>query len=102
MSGVQIPYLPPSFQKGVPNGAPFLIGKVSFGLEPSPCAALNEACRVISSVGRASRLHRECREVESLITHHEIKAVRDEGDATDLGYSSAILRFRSAAKYSAI
>ena len=26
--------------------------------------------RVISSVGRALRLHRRCREFESLITHH--------------------------------
>ena len=27
--------------------------------------------RVISSVGRALRLHRRCREFESLITHHQ-------------------------------
>jgi hypothetical protein len=34
--------------------------------------ALNGASRVISSVGRALRLHRRCREFEPLITHHFI------------------------------
>lgn len=32
--------------------------------------ALNGASRVISSVGRALRLHRRCREFEPLTTHH--------------------------------
>src|SRR6056297_2859441 len=32
--------------------------------------SLNSASRVVSSVGRALRLHRRCREFEPLTTHH--------------------------------
>ena len=40
-------------------------------LANEPRNRLSPPTRVISSVGRALRLHRRCREFESLITHHD-------------------------------
>ena len=36
----------------------------------NPSGQLDDAARVVSSVGRALRLHRRCREFEPLTTHH--------------------------------
>ena len=43
------------------------------------------AARVISSVGRASRLHRECREFESLITHQSTPLIPSKPRAAQGG-----------------
>ncbi len=47
---------------------------------PPPERFMSPRRRVISSVGRALRLHRRCREFEPLITHHLPPPVRQASD----------------------
>jgi hypothetical protein len=60
-----------SFARGRSSGVEHNLAKVRVGRSNRLARSKTGRCeRVISSVGRALRLHRRCREFESLITHH--------------------------------
>ena len=81
--------------RGRSSGVEHNLAKVRVGRSNRLARSKTGRCeRVISSVGRALRLHRRCREFESLITHHIPHRSRTNGTvARPLSVLSRVKRY---------